>query len=238
MKELERLQDEIALRQASLADAQREWESGELSESEWTALRRRDSDAITAAKAQIEQITLLPTSERRRPRRRRLLFVSLACFFAAIVIVLGHSISLRQAGQSVTGGIDQSTQQRIATLLSEGESDIATNNVNAAVAAYHDVLQLAPRNTTALSESGWLEFSAGSARHDATVVKAGEEELQLAVRYAPRDPAARLYYAIAAASTPGNRQLAIAQFRLFLRLRPSAAQRAVARPYLTALGVR
>ncbi|MDE3044942.1 MAG: hypothetical protein KGJ10_09000, partial [Acidobacteriota bacterium] len=58
-----------------------------------------------------------------------------------------------------------------------------------------------------------------------------------ALALAPQDPAPRLYYAIVAASTPGEKALAVKEFKIFLRLRPSKGQLAIARPFLVALGV-
>ncbi len=61
----------------------------------------------------------------------------------------------------------------------------------------------------------------------------GVSDLREAIDLAPSLAAPRLYYAIAAASTPGNQALAISQFRVFLSLHPSPAQLAVAEPFLT-----
>ena len=68
-------------------------------------------------------------------------------------------------------------------------------------------------------------------------MRTGVRRLALAVRVAPTDPSARLYYAIAAASTPGSRAVAVAQMRIFLALRPNAHLMAIACPWLRALGV-
>jgi len=69
-------------------------------------------------------------------------------------------------------------------------------------------------------------------------VKVGVDYLRKAIALAPRNPAPRLYYAIAAAATPGNHALATNEFRVFLSLRPSPAQLAIAAPFLKALGLK
>ena len=48
-------------------------------------------------------------------------------------------------------------------------------------------------NVAALTESGWLDFSAGSASHDTAVVEVGIKNLEKAVALAPRQAAPRLY---------------------------------------------
>jgi cytochrome c-type biogenesis protein CcmH/NrfG len=143
----------------------------------------------------------------------------------------------RQPGNSDTGSISGSVAQQVSRLLSQAEIDQALGNVVNALIAYNEVLALEPRNPEALAQSGWLDFTAGSASKNLDTVRTGVRRLALAVRVAPTDPSARLYYAIAAASTPGSRAVAVAQMRIFLALRPNAHLMAIARPWLRALGV-
>jgi hypothetical protein len=82
-----------------------------------------------------------------------------------------------------------------------------------------------------------LDFSAGSSGVNAELVKLGVKDLREAIDYAPRNPAPRLYYAIVADSTPDNRALAKSQFQVFLALKPSPGQLAIARPFLKQLGL-
>jgi hypothetical protein len=231
--------DEIALREASLADARREAAAGELSPEALAALEERENAALAAARTELaaaEALAAAPGAPRprraSRRRRRGLLLVAALSFAAALVVVLVASLSPRQPGDSPTGSISLDTRQRVARLLAEAEADVANSDETAALAAYREVLALEPRNVTALTQTGWLDFSAGSAAQSVALTDAGIEDLRAAITYAPRDPAPRLYYAIAAASTPGNAPLAKAQLRIFLTLSPSAAQRALAAPYL------
>jgi cytochrome c-type biogenesis protein CcmH/NrfG len=121
--------------------------------------------------------------------------------------------------------------------LSQAEADVANGDVVAALSAYAQVLAVEPRNVVALTQTGWLDFSAGSADHRASLVSLGVSDLARALALAPNDPAPRLYYAIVAASTPGERSLAVKEFRIFLSLRPSNGQLAVAAPFLRQLGL-
>ncbi|MFI5035982.1 MAG: hypothetical protein ACHQFZ_07245 [Acidimicrobiales bacterium] len=230
--------DEIALREASLADARREVAAGELSPEEFAAIDERERRALARARAALEAFgdDEAPARPVRR-RRRSLLFVAFACFLVVLTVLLVATLTLRQPGTSGTGSLTLDRSQRITQLLTEAEADTASGADVAALAAYQAVLSLDANNETALTQVGWLDFSAGSAAHDATLTSLGLGDLRRALTLAPRDAAPRLYYAIAAAATPGNRALAVSEFRIFLTLNPSPAQRAVAAPFLRRLGL-
>jgi hypothetical protein len=104
-------------------------------------------------------------------------------------------------------------------VVGRGAHDHANANPVAALSSYCAVLALDSSNVAALSQSGWLDFSAGSASHNAAIVEVGSKNLEKAVALAPRQAAPRLYLTIAADSTPGNRTVAISEFRVFLTLR-------------------
>ena len=230
--------DEIALREASLADARREARAGELGGDELALIEERESRALASAAAALA-VLAEETPARRAPRRRRRAFLAVAAvaFAAAVVVLLWSAIGVRQPGTSETGSVNLDRAQRVTQLLGEAEADTLAGHEATALAAYRAVLALEPGNVTALTESGWLDFSAGAAAHDATLTSLGVRDLRAAIARAPRNPAARLYYAIAAASTPGNAAVARDQFRVFLTLHPSSAQRAIAAPYLVRLGL-
>jgi len=232
---VERLADEIALREASIRDAEREWRAGELEADTYEDLVRRERAAIEQLRATLAA-TPRPTPTSRR-RRSPLLVVGVTCLVLAALGLVWINVSLRQAGTSQTGGVNVNGQQAIAQLLIEGQGDIAQGNAAAALVAYQHVLTLNPTNVAALTEVGWLDFSAGSAAHSPPVVSRAIAELVKAVTLAPADPAPRLYYAIVATSIPHNRALAKREFATFLRLHPSRAQLAVAHSYLVGFGL-
>jgi cytochrome c-type biogenesis protein CcmH/NrfG len=140
-------------------------------------------------------------------------------------------------GNSGDGSISLTKSQTIARLLTEGESEVASGQVVTALNAYQRVLALDPKNATALTETGWLDFTAGSAAKKASVVELGIKYLEEAITVAPRNPAPRLYFAIVADATPGNQKVATTEFKEFLRLKPSAGQMAIAEPFLKKLGL-
>lgn len=230
--------DEIVLREASLADARRELAAGELSASEATAIERREGAALERAHDELAALAS-PSSTRSSARRRRrwLLLSALGCFLIAAVVLLWSSLSPRQPGNSITGNVALGHAQEITQLLSQAQADVANGNVVAALSAYQQVLTLSPKNVAALTETGWLDFSAGSSTTNPELVKIGVDDLRQAITNGPKNAAPRLYYAIVADATPGNRALAKKEFRVFLALHPSRGQLAIARPFLKALGI-
>ena len=233
------IDDELALRAASLADARREYAAGELSEAALAAIEAREHAAMQALAKRAAALAEPDPAAGAKPRvhRRRWLFVAGIAFGVAIAIVLWSAIQPRQAGTSITGSVTLGRAAQITQLLTEAEADVASANDAAALAAYAQVLALDPHNVEALTQSGWLDFSAGSSAKNAALVQLGTATLRRAITLAPRDAGARLYYAIAASDTPGNAALAAAQLRIFLALGPSVAQRAVAAPYLARYGL-
>jgi cytochrome c-type biogenesis protein CcmH/NrfG len=239
MKQSEnQLRDELLLRQASLEDARRELEAGELTPIQAATIEAREELALMRIRRELDDLASGSGAKRQgRQRRTSLLVVGLVCLLTVLVIVLWHSLSLRQAGSQDTGSITLSRSQEVTQYLTAAQQDIASANVSAALQAYEYVLELAPTNVEALTETGWLDFSAGSSAVNPSLVSIGETDLTDAIRYGPKNAAARLYYAMAADSTPGNQKVAKAQFTVFLALHPSPAQLEVARKDLLALGL-
>ena len=241
MSERARLEVRVSALEASLVDLERERANGDLTDGRYRELVARDQAALEqtrAALATLESAVAAPSERPRRRRPRRRLYLALGSFLVAAVVILVSSLTPRQAGDSVTGQLNLDRAQRIARLLTQAEADIAGGNTGTALTAYQQILTLAPRNVTALTQVGWLTFSAGSASHNPTLVKRGEEQLARAVVLAPRNPAPHLYQGIVALSVRGAAAKARAQFVTFLRLHPSKGQLAVAAPFLAQLGIK
>jgi hypothetical protein len=235
------LRDEIALREASLADAARELDAGELSLEQFATIAQRETPPLDQARRDLEALHLAPaqtpSTKHPRVRQARWLVLAILCFAVVLGFVLYAAITPRQAGNSETGSLSLAKSQQIEQLLSEAEADVANGDPVAALSAYRQVLSLDSSNVAALTQSGWLDFSAGSASHQAVVVEVGIKNLEKAVALAPRQAAPRLYLGIVAASTPGNGAVAKSEFEVFLTLKPSVGQMAIARPFLQKLGL-
>ncbi len=245
MKSQRQLFDEIRLREASLEDARRERAAGELADEDYEGIRQRETTMLERAREELAQFELsgpassVALARRVPPRRHRRsrLVVALVCFATAAGFLVWANIGLRQAGTSATGGLNLSQSQKIQQLLTEGQADVAGGDALAALSAYQQVIAIDPTNVSALTEAGWLDFSAGSSSRDALVVARGVSLLHRAVTLAPAQAAPRLYYAIVADATPGNRTLAVSQFEVFVKLHPSKYQLNIATPFLTALKI-
>ena len=215
-REVQRLSDEVMLREASLRDAQSEFEANELTTAEFGIIEERELTALASLAERIAQLAtevadepVVPTGRR---RRRALLVTALLCFALASGVILWSSVTTRQPGESATGSISASDAKMIANLLNQGEVDVANGNLGGALAAYDSVLLIDTNNVTALTQSGWFYFNVGSSEQKLPYVRKGIKRLRTAVSLAPNSPSAHLYYGIAALSTPGNEQLARRQF--------------------------
>ena len=107
--------DEIALREASLADARRERDAGELSAEEF-ARDRRARGARPDASARRARGLRDDPKRASRPRgagARSLLLVSFIAFVVALVILLVATLTLRQPGNSDTGSISLNQSQQV-----------------------------------------------------------------------------------------------------------------------------
>ena len=233
------LHDEIRLREASLRDALGERDAGELSSGQFEAIQRREGAELERARDELGalMVSVDATHVRARTRRVRWLVLALVCFAVVVTWALVSATSPRQAGNSSDGGITLSRAQTIDRLLTQAEVDVANNQDVTALNAYAKVLTLDPKNVTALTQSGWLDFTAGSAAKKASVVEVGIRDLEKAIAVAPRQSAPRLYFAIVADSTPGNQRVAKTEFEEFLKLKPSVGQLAIAQPFLKKLGL-
>jgi tetratricopeptide (TPR) repeat protein len=234
------LRDEIKLREASLADAQRELAAGELSPESFGAIANREHGAIARANEELAVLAgpSLAVPATRRIRRRGFLVVAVLCFAVALGVLLWSSLGLRQPGNSITGSVSLGHAQEIQQLLTQAQADIASGDDVTALSAYQHVLALDANNVAALTETGWLDFSAGGSDKNLTLIDVGIKDLRRAVKLAPRNAAPRLYYALVAYSTPGNQALAKKELEVFLTLEPSDQQLSIARPLLKKFGLK
>ena len=244
-RQRELLVDEIALRRASIKDAKREFDLGELSLDRRDQLVAKEETEIRRCESELSKLYSRdgirdehdgapPT---RRVHKKRLLIVALACFLVAAGVLLYGALSPRSSGGSDTGSVPMTSAQKVVKYLNAGEIDELHGDDAAALVQFDSALAISPTNVEALSQSGWLTFSAGSANSQLALVQLGESRVAKAVSLEPRNPAPRLYYAIIAATLPKKHSLAIAEFKIFRRLHPTLSELSVARPWMTALGM-
>jgi len=100
------LRDEISLREASLQDAKRERDAGELSLGDFDQIVAREEKAIAKALEKISALKdVAPKVAVRRVRKKRLLVVAIVAFSAATVLILWSALAPRQQGTSITGSV-------------------------------------------------------------------------------------------------------------------------------------
>ena len=231
------LRDEITLREASLQDAKRELDAGELSHSDYEQICAREEKAIATALEKISALTnAVPKVAVRRVRKKRLLVVAIIAFSLAIGTIMWSALSPRQQGTSITGSVQLGNSAQVKQLLLEAEADIANGQIATALDAYNQVLAIDAKNVTALTQVGWLDFSAGSSSKNAELLKEGSRLISDAYVLAPNNPATVLYSAIISLSY-GESKIAKQLFKQFLALKPSDGQLAVATPFLNKLGI-
>ncbi len=157
-----------------------------------------------------------------RQRRRWLVGGAVGCFALAAVVLVVVELGVRLPGQTVTGSITLSKQQRIARLTDQGETALIQGNDAAAVVAFDDVLAIDPHQVEALSEAGWLQFAAGVRGHRAALVRLGQRDEAEAVAQAPSSFAPRFYYG-AMLAQEHDFEAAVAQFEAGLADHPPSS---------------
>ena len=230
------IEAEIALLEASLADAREEHDAGELDDAAYEAIRLRDTSRLSAAKdaraalakeAVVEEP--LPTAPDKveavssRPKRRGfLLFGSCAVLLVAIVVLV----------VVLTSSSSPSASTQINQLLSRASTYVQEGKITEALPLYTQVLQLDPTQPEALAQSGWLTFEAGSAANATTLMNKGESQIRAAIAVAPSLAAAHLYLGVIELLAANNPTAALSEFQTFLNLKPSSYWVNVAMPYI------
>ncbi len=191
------LLDERTFLLASLEDLEREHDAGDVSEQDYRALRDRytqraaevlraldGGDTLDAVLTTARE-TAEPPGTTRPPRRRRRALavagVTLLLVALALVMVLRQSGS-RLPGASATGSVTLSKAQKEHQTLLQAETLEASGDGAEALTLYQQVLALDPTQNEALAESGWLEFEAGVAAKNPSVLGAAQQVEQRAER--------------------------------------------------------
>lgn len=236
-----RLNDQREFLQRSLEDARREHEAGDLTDADYEVLRRRDEDLLAAVEASIAERERAAEDVAPRadgpPRGGgdqpslpgRLWGLRRRWWFAAtgVVLVAGGAFLLVHAltapllpGETVTGGIDLNTAQRIEQQLAQAKTLVRSGNPSEALKVYGEVLSEDPKQPVALAEWGWLDWEAASRAKEATVAAEGASALEEAVRLDKRLFAAQ-YYLGTVLVQEGAPKKAVPHFAQFLADKPT-----------------
>jgi len=125
------LRDEIRLREASLRDASRERDEGELTAEQFDAIERREGFALEVARNELGalMVSVDVTPARRRIRRARWLVVAVTCFALVLIYTLFSSTSPRQAGTPATAVSISRVLRRSTDCSRQAEVDVANSKM-------------------------------------------------------------------------------------------------------------
>ncbi|HEX2118370.1 MAG TPA: tetratricopeptide repeat protein [Acidimicrobiales bacterium] len=217
MADTTKLEEERDFLLASLRDLEREREAGELSKSDYQALREdytaRAAVAIRALERQ--EAGKGDAARRSRPqpvRSRRSLGITIAVV-AAIVAVAGGTLAAfsgqRDPGAPMTGSLPDTPAGRLQQALQlESEGQAAE-----ALKIYDELLKADPRNVQALAYKGWLLKRAG-------LPDMAMEVLDQAVAIDPRFPDAHFFRGMVLYQDRKDPAAAVTEFRLFMSNNP------------------
>ena len=206
------IRDEIELLTRSIDDARREHASGELDAAGLAAIEERDGTRLADASARLAAIAPRPEAApahartSRVHRSRRLLAVGVACVALAAGVL---ALAVAQPFAAPPTPLRATRATEVEVLLGNGEVLLRAHHPLRALTAFDAALRLAPRNPEALVESAWLRYEfAGLGARDRRETELGFAELRRAVRLAPSNAGAHLYYGVALLGDRGARAAA------------------------------
>jgi hypothetical protein len=161
-----------------------------------------------------------PASSVTRPQRSRrqrfLLGGSVVALSAAIVLVVVLVAVPRLPGQTETGNVTLSQQQKIAQTLAEAAVDEDAGNFSQAAQLYNQILDQNPDQAQATAQLGWLDYQVGTTGNSTTLKNQGRKLVERAVKLDSRDFAGHLYLGTILLLQDNDATGAVAQYQAFL----------------------
>jgi cytochrome c-type biogenesis protein CcmH len=175
------------------------------------------------------------TRPRRSRRQRFLLGGSVVTLSAAIVLVVVLVAVPRLPGQTETGNVTLSQQQKIAQTLAEAAVDEDAGNLSQAAQLYNQILSESPNQAQATAQLGWLDYQVGTSGNSTTLKNQGRKLVERAVKLDPQDFAGHLYLGTILLLQDNDATGAVAQYQAFLGATnpvPAASVIKQAAPYI------
>lgn len=167
---------------------------------------------------------------RARGRRRRgLVVMAIVCFVAAAGALVIARATHRLPGQTASGTVTLSDDQRLAQQLLQARVLAGQGKDLDAVKLYDKVLAVAPHQPEALAYRGWLLRLTGVAAHDPALMAQGRASVASAVAQDPGYPDARAFLGYILYQDAHDPVGASEQFRVFLADHPQAQMVALTR---------
>ncbi len=161
---------------------------------------------------------------RARARRRRgvVALAVIVCFVAAAGGLLIARATNRLPGQTASGSVTLTDDQRLAQDLVQARVLATQGKDLDAIKLYDQVLAVEPRQPEALAYRGWLLRLAGVAGHDQALLAQGRASVGASVAQDPSYPDARVFLGYMLFQDTHDPVGATAQFRAFLADHPQA----------------
>jgi tetratricopeptide (TPR) repeat protein len=188
---LAELEEERRFLLRSLNDLEREHQAGDVEDDDYRSLK----DGYTARAATviraIEEGTTAPSRPPRRLGRIAAWVTAVLAVAVGAGLLVAHFAGQRLPGQTVTGGIAEDTNSRLAQARSLLGSDPAES-----LKIYTEVLRVDPDNVEARTYSGWLLSIQAGQRGNEDLVKQTESLLDQAISLDPQRADAFCFKAI------------------------------------------
>ena len=227
--------DELAQLVRSLDDLEAERAVGDLDDADYRTLRDdytvRVADAMRRAAGRSQPATgAVPSPSPTEPAvgssprsaRRYMVLAGLTLFALGAGWLLARSAGERGLGEALTGGIDQSSRQRVVAFQQLGMAD---GDLLGAIRCLDEVLVSNPENAEALTYRAWFLVLASSGDDEAgesqreELLTAAAVYLDRAIGIEPRYPDARAFRAVVA-DRVGDRTETCAQIAALVELDP------------------
>ena len=253
-EERRRLEDERDFLLRSIEDLESERAAGDVTDADYEALRddytaraalvlRALADAPHPPEAPpgddvgagppkaLERAAEAPEAKRPRRRRRLLLWGGLAAFAVAAVVLVVAEVTARLPGQTSSGSITLSRTQQLERSLAQAETLENAGKLSQAVVLYRQVLAQDPTQEQALAESGWLEYEAGAAARNSSLLSRGQGD-ELAAEHADPGAYAPHLYLGSMLLVENQSSSAADEFSRFLSSSPPVTVEQTAWPYV------
>jgi tetratricopeptide (TPR) repeat protein len=154
---------------------------------------------------------------------------------AAVVLAVVLIAVPRLPGQTETGSVTLSQQQKIAQTLAQAAVYEDGGQFSQAARLYNQILAQDPHQAQATAQLGWLDYQVGSSGKSATLTAEGRKLVESAVQLDPQDFAGHLYLGTILLQQDHDATGAVAQYQEFLAAtnpEPGAAVIKQAAPYI------
>ena len=147
----EELRDEQQFLLDSLRDLERERAAGDIDDHDYATLRDGYIARAAAITRELDGTAAPENMQPSRWKRRALVALAVVAFGVGSGVLVARQSGQRLPGQSLSGGIEQST----ATMLASARQ-LNFSNPQKAIELYTKVLDLEPDNTEALTYRSWI----------------------------------------------------------------------------------